>query len=188
MRNYSPNEAVKKFSIVAYDESLPQSISDIFSSLVSLGCIQYAYIKHDNDVDINGLPKKCHYHIYLMFENKKSYHYIAKMFGIAPNDELLKPVKSVNGLIRYFIHLDDKDKYQYCPSDIIAYNIDINQCFEPCFDKESINEAQLTMILSFIYSGQRNLNAIFSYVLENHLLATFQKYYYIIRDVIREVK
>ena len=76
---------------------------------------------HDKDKNGNGLEKKKHMHLLIDFGagQKKSYNQvqkIAKYLGVNECDY----VDSRNALVRYFIHADNPEKYQYKREDLIA--------------------------------------------------------------------
>ncbi len=73
---------------------------------------KYAFILHDKDYNEKGEIKKAHYHVILNLSNAKSISALAKELNIGAN--YITPTKKsyINGL-RYLIHADDKDKYQY---------------------------------------------------------------------------
>ena len=83
-----------------------------------------AYISpiHDRDVNPDGTPKKPHYHVVLAwqgpttFSNAKT---IMQSFGgvIQP-----KVIGSLRGVCRYLCHLDNPEKAEYSPADVVCYN------------------------------------------------------------------
>lgn len=75
---------------------------------------------HDKDKKDNGSLKKPHYHILLLFPGKKSYTQI-KTLTDKLSSPIPQPVSSVQGLVRYFAHLDDPEKAQYSIKDIKGY-------------------------------------------------------------------
>jgi len=101
---------------VLYPDSAPNNWREILDDLH----IQYAISPlHDKDIDANGEKKKAHWHIILMFEGVKSYQQIKEI-----TDSLNAPIpQAINGLVgtvRYLIHKDNPDKYQYNKAEIIA--------------------------------------------------------------------
>ncbi|WP_046781000.1 Rep family protein, partial [Lactococcus cremoris] len=64
--------------------------------------------------------KKAHWHIGLFFSGKKSYGQILEITNKlnCPAPQIMKNSK---GQIRYFAHMDNPEKYQYKPSEIIAH-------------------------------------------------------------------
>lgn len=89
---------------------------------------------HDHDVNQDGTIKKPHIHIVLNFEGNKSYEQIKEIGesvgGVVPPEHECR-VSSIRGIVRYLIHLDNPEKYQYERSGIIAHGgIDINPYFQ----------------------------------------------------------
>jgi hypothetical protein len=72
---------------------------------------------HDKDVDPDGETKKAHHHITIMFLSHKSYEQVKAL-----TDSLSQPIpipcQSVKGSIRYMVHKDNPEKYQYEWNDI----------------------------------------------------------------------
>ena len=73
---------------------------------------------HDQDINVTGEPKKPHYHVLIMFEGMKSQDQVRELFdqvgGVG-----LETVNSLRGYARYLCHLDNPDKHQYFPGDVI---------------------------------------------------------------------
>ena len=101
----------------------PDSAPDNWRELVQETFLE-AYISpiHDKDVNPDGSPKKAHYHVVLAwpgpttFTNAKN---IMKDFGgvIQP-----KVIGSLRGVCRYLCHMDNPEKAQYSPADVVCYN------------------------------------------------------------------
>lgn len=113
-----------KFFIVVYNEPT-------IEQLLMCGVQEYALIKHDNDINDNGEIKKTHYHIFFKTRTRKTKRAIAKVFNINENqvELLIQFASNEVSCIRYLIHADDLDKYQY---DI--KNIKSNIELQPYFD------------------------------------------------------
>jgi hypothetical protein len=76
---------------------------------------------HDNDLNPNKEIKKPHYHVLFMFDTVKDFETQVK-----PMFELIggvgrEVVNSARGYARYLCHLDNPEKAQYDPKDIIAF-------------------------------------------------------------------
>lgn len=73
--------------------------------------------------DVNegtGELKKPHWHIVLSFDSVKSIDQVKKL--IEPlNCSIPIPVNSIRGMVRYFAHLDNPEKYQYPVEQIIGH-------------------------------------------------------------------
>lgn len=91
-------------------------------------------ILHDQDIDeeINQM-KTLHYHIAVRFNkklmNKSVIRRISDIFHINENQISVKKLTSLQSYTRYLIHLDNGDKYQYMPFDIVTNNQKfVNEC------------------------------------------------------------
>ena len=98
----------------------------------------YAFILHDKDVDNSGKSKPSHYHVYLNFgTNNVQFQHIAQWFGIKEN--LVSKIKANKyATIKYFIHKDYPDKFQYDVSNVYA-SFDIEKFLNENERNESLN-------------------------------------------------
>lgn len=81
--------------------------------LISTG-VPFAYAYHDKDYTEIGEPKKPHYHVLICFDGPTTYNTMedyGKRVGAA--NGVVQPVGSVRGIVRYFCHKDNPEKYQY---------------------------------------------------------------------------
>ncbi len=100
----------RNWTFVLYDDS---SVKDWEEYLISTG-VPFAYAYHDKDITEVGEPKKPHYHLLLCFDGPTTYNTVleyGKRVGAA--NDVVQPVGSVRGIVRYFCHKDNPDKYQY---------------------------------------------------------------------------
>lgn len=108
----------RNFATMVYPESAPENWREILA-----GYFVPAFISplHDKDINPTGEPKKPHYHVMLMFDGKKSEEQVRSIFesigGVG-----LEVVESVRGMARYLCHLDNPEKAQYNPSDVVSLN------------------------------------------------------------------
>lgn len=114
----------------------PESCIDDYRSRIDDLHIQWCESPvHDHDVNYDtGEIKKSHIHIVLCFEGNKSYdqylEIVDSVKGVAAPLELAR-VSSIRGIVRYLIHLDNPEKYQYERSAIICHGgMDINSYFQ----------------------------------------------------------
>lgn len=103
---------------VFYPESLPDDWKEqlkAFADKVYIGL-------HDSDIneDGSGTLKKLHYHIIMDFCNDKRGDVIAA-FCFSLNQPKPQKCKSIASAVRYLIHKDHPDKYQYDRSIIEEY-------------------------------------------------------------------
>ncbi|MDN6166857.1 MAG: replication protein [Enterococcaceae bacterium] len=75
---------------------------------------------HDKDVNPDGEIKKNHWHVMVMFSSNKTYDQIRE---ITMKVRATNPQKVANakGMVRYFVHMDNPEKFQYLKSDIVAH-------------------------------------------------------------------
>jgi len=106
------------WAFILYPESAPENWRSILDSF---------YIEwiesplHDKDInEVDEEQKKSHWHILLLFDSLKSY---AQIKLITDSLNAPRPLKahSPKGIVRYMIHLDNPEKYQYPASEIIAH-------------------------------------------------------------------
>ena len=105
----------RNWTFVLYKDSCVKDWEDY---LISTG-VPFSYAYHDKDTTEVGEPKKPHYHVLLCFDGPTTYNTMleyAERVGAA--NGVVQPVGSVRGIVRYFCHKDNPDKYQY-PEDII---------------------------------------------------------------------
>lgn len=81
--------------------------------LISTG-VPFAYAYHDKDFTEIGEPKKPHYHVVICFDGPITYHNVLTYaIRVGAANGVVYPVGSVRGIVRYFCHKDNPDKYQY---------------------------------------------------------------------------
>ena len=105
----------RNWTFVLYNDSCAKDWEEY---LISTG-IPFSYAYHDKDKTEIGEPKKPHYHVVICFDGPVTYHNVstyAQRVGAA--NDVVQPVGSVRGIVRYFCHKDNPDKFQY-PEDII---------------------------------------------------------------------
>lgn len=144
--------------------------------------LKYAHILHDKDISIEtGEILKPHIHVVLIFENARTVKSIAKELNIEEN--LIRYMDTVKFAIRYLIHKDQKEKYQYKKEDIRT-NIDIDSYF-----KEKRNETEdIKKIVEFIYSEDKYIyfTEIMDFVLSEDLYASYRRGGNLISRIIEE--
>ena len=115
-----------KFFVIVYNEPT-------IEQLIQCGAKEYAFIKHDNDIKNHdtGELNKTHWHIYFKTYSRKTKSSIAKVFGISKEqiELLIQFATNETSLIRYLVHVDNPEKYQYDIKDIKS-NMNIQPYFE----------------------------------------------------------
>lgn len=100
----------RNWTFVLYEDSCAKDWEDY---LISTG-VPFSYAYHDKDFTELGEPKKPHYHVIICFDGPITHQNVstyAKRVGAA--NDVIQPVGSVRGIVRYFCHKDNPDKYQY---------------------------------------------------------------------------
>ncbi|MGZ7899602.1 Rep family protein [Ligilactobacillus salivarius] len=117
----------RTWTFIVYPESVPNNWRELLDSY-HIPWVESPL--HDKDVNPDGTIKKPHWHVILMFDGKKSYEQIKEI-----TDSLNAPVpqKTANpkGLVRYLIHMDNPEKYQYSREDIVCHSgAEVEQYFQ----------------------------------------------------------
>lgn len=100
----------RNWTLVLYDDSCAKDWEDY---LISTG-VPFAYAYHDKDKTELGEDKKPHYHVVICFDGPVTYtNALTYANRIGAANDVIQPVGSVRGIIRYFCHKDNPDKYQY---------------------------------------------------------------------------
>lgn len=127
----------RNWTFVLYNDSCAKDWEDY---LVSTG-VPFAYAYHDKDLTEIGEKKKEHYHVILCFDGPITQVNAAKYaLRCGAANGVIQPVGSVRGIVRYFCHKDNPDKYQYSEDIIQARN-----GFDPC-DYFSLTVTQVKML------------------------------------------
>lgn len=113
----SENKRGRNWTMVVYPESAPK---DWRSKLDDLHIAWIESPLHDKDTNPDGTIKKAHWHVLLTFEGLKSYSQI-KEIADSVHAPIPQRVESARGMVRYMIHMDNPEKYQYKQSDIIGH-------------------------------------------------------------------
>ena len=113
----SADGRARNFATVVYPESAPENWLEIVA-----GHFVPAFISplHDSDINPDGEPKKPHYHVVLMFEGKKSLEQIRDI-TLSFGGVGCEIVQSIRGYARYLCHLDNPEKAQYSPEDVMVF-------------------------------------------------------------------
>lgn len=185
-------ERINIFEFDLYDdlESLinVNYIFDIVKSTSFYNC-KYYLIKHDKDIEKNGELKKVHYHLLVKLENAISIEKILKCF-YNENEKInsivkyLNIIKSFKGYVRYLIHYDDKDKYQYNVNDIITNDKNLLYYFNDNTIVDNLKQLYLVIKENNISSFKELIN----YCINNNdiiLMQYIQDNAYLVNCVVR---
>lgn len=102
----------RKYCMVLYPED-PTHVEAM--ERLRSGGYDYAACLHDQDVyedgDLAGQVKKPHWHVVVRFINAVFREAFAKKLGLEFN--YIQECKNVDGALRYLVHFDHPDKFQY---------------------------------------------------------------------------
>ena len=76
---------------------------------------------HDKDVNEDGTPKKPHWHLAVYFPNKAYFQEVVDLAFSLSKMKYVQPIKNIQGMLRYFAHLDNPEKFQYDPKQIKGF-------------------------------------------------------------------
>lgn len=127
----------RNWAMIVYPESAPENWREF---LDNLHVPWIASPLHDKDVNPDGTKKKPHWHVIIVFTNVKAYHQVKEI-----TDKLNAPIPQpcdLRGYIRYLVHTDNPEKYQYPRSEIENHGVDdIDKYFQTASSKRKILKA-----------------------------------------------
>lgn len=120
------DQRARTWTFVVYPESAPENWRDILSDY-HIPWVESPL--HDKDVNPDGEVKKAHWHIILFFDGKKSFEQVQEITD-ALNAPIPQKTANAKGLVRYLIHMDNPEKYQYKREEIVCHcGADIDEYF-----------------------------------------------------------
>ena len=120
------DQRARTWTFVVYPESIPENWRDILSDY-HIPWVESPL--HDKDVNPDGEVKKAHWHIILFFDGKKSFEQVQEITD-ALNAPIPQKTANAKGLVRYLIHMDNPEKYQYKREEIVCHcGADIDEYF-----------------------------------------------------------
>lgn len=132
------DKRTREWAMIIYPESAPKNWREIIDEL---HVPWIASPLHDKDVNPDGSKKKPHWHVILVFRNKKSFEQIKEI-----TDKLNAPIpqkcNDLRGYVRYLVHTDNPEKYQYDRADIENHGLDdIDKFFQTATRRRAILKA-----------------------------------------------
>lgn len=120
-------EKSRLWTLIVYPESAPGNWREILDE---------SHVKwvesplHDKDTNPDGEIKKAHWHILLEYDGPTTRRNVESMTKLLNGPEI-KICRSAKGIVRYMIHMDNPEKYQYERADIVGHNgADVDSYFE----------------------------------------------------------
>ena len=154
----------RSWSFIVYPESAPSNWIDILNDMHIEIIISPL---HDKDTDPDGEVKKPHYHVMIEFECVKSFEQIKEITD-SINQPIPQKVMNPRSLVRYFMHMDNPDKYQYNIAELQVFGgADINEALKPTYTEKS---SIMQDIISFVETNDIiELKEIIEYSLHNNI-------------------
>lgn len=106
----------RNWAFVLYPESAPEGWQEMLRDMLVPG---YISPLHDSDTNADGEPKKAHHHVILTFKGLKSYEQVLEITSKL-NATVPQECKDVRAYARYLCHLDNPEKAQYEPGDVVC--------------------------------------------------------------------
>lgn len=148
MAEKKKDNRARSWRLVVYPDSAPQNWRDILDE-ENLSWVESPL--HDKDKNSDGTIKKAHWHVLLFFDGKKSYEQIEEITN-SINAPIPQVMKNPKGMVRYLIHLDNPEKYQYKREDIKCHGgADVEQYFELSM---STRNCVLREMMEFIHDSE----------------------------------
>lgn len=135
----------RKFCGVLYPDSSTYNCEAVLKTITEI-FPAWCYVLHDMDTDENGEIKKAHYHWVGKQENPVEAATISNKLGIPENDVCF--CKNWKAQVRYQIHADNPEKFQY-PPEAVKANFNFGN-----FITSGISTEKAQAILEHIYENQ----------------------------------
>ncbi len=110
-------QRTRNWAVIAYPESLDK---DWKERLDEEHIPAFISPLHDQDVNPTGEKKKAHYHILMMFAGNKTEEQVQKISDEVLSGVKVEKVKDLRAYSRYLCHIDNPEKAQYKPCDVIC--------------------------------------------------------------------
>jgi phenylpropionate dioxygenase-like ring-hydroxylating dioxygenase large terminal subunit len=122
---------------------------------------------HDRDINPDGTTKKPHWHILALYESVKTFEQVKELTD-SVNAPIPVKCQSVKGSIRYMVHKDNPEKFQYDWNDIVCHGgADLNTLCAPTATERLEIQKQ---ILTYIRSAEiTEFEDVVNYSMDNNL-------------------
>lgn len=144
----------------------------------------YALITHDNDLDSHGELKKTHCHVVIKFKYQRWRNSIALELGITPN--YLEKCRNLENSLKYLIHYNDQDKYQYDVNDVEGTLK--NKLLELLEFSDMTESEKFLELVEFIhkYPTSLSLHDFLEYVCSSSLFSVYRRSAMTFNQLIKE--
>lgn len=127
----------RSWELVLYPDAENYCCDEIIANAVQY-FEQWAYILHDSDSTADGDLKKSHFHFYGRCSTPRTPQSVSNVIGVPISS--IRNVSKWKSAIRYLIHADNPEKFQYEP-DSVSSNFPLDGFFTISDD----NQARLLM-------------------------------------------
>lgn len=165
----------RNFCIVLY----PESEQDIFAMNYIEENYNFAKCLHDKDVDLNGELKKPHVHY--VFQTSSPCKLLTVSNHLQLPENRIEWCKNFTGAIRYLIHIDDKDKYQYDFNSIVS-NFSLSKYFSQKLDVEE----QGKLLVDFIITSHPTYTELTIFAIGNGCYSELRRGSFLYRQLLNE--
>lgn len=176
-------ETYRIFSFVCYEDSDNLQFDKIMENIEN-SSYTYFLIKHDNDTN------KIHYHFAIYSKSACSKKQISKDLDIDENyirvKDDLGDRYTLKKTIGYFLHYNNKDKFNYSYDNLITNNKDLLDKYFNLLNINHNEKEELKDILYFISYSQCSSTDLMFYCIDNDYMKTFKKYSYFLSQVVKE--
>lgn len=124
MSSTNLNERANQWGIIINPPTDCDTLSlDYIYNQLKGGVNFIACICHDRDVKDDGALKTLHYHVVITTSRLRKQtilNDLAEMLSIPSECISIEKIRNINSAIRYLCHLDDSDKQQYAPFEVLT--------------------------------------------------------------------
>lgn len=142
------DDRARTWTFIVYPESAPENWRELLDEY------HVPWVEsplHDKDINPDGSVKKAHWHVILLFDGKKNYEQVKELTDTI-NAPIPQKTANTKGLVRYLIHMDNPEKYQYKRDEIVCHSgADVDEYFAL---SSSSRRAVLWEIVEFIKENE----------------------------------
>lgn len=149
------------WTFVVYPDSAPEN----WRKLLDEQHVQWVESPlHDSDLNADGEVKKAHWHVMVLFSGVKTYDQAKELADLC-HAPIPQAVKDKRSMTRYFAHMDNPEKHQYSPADIVAHGgADISDDLMSKADRYAL----ITEMIKFCIDNQvTDMIDLLAYAMEN---------------------
>lgn len=136
---------------------------------------KYAMILHDKDTNDDGTIKKPHVHVVVRYGGKRLVTSVKNEYAKYGMEKRFVDTCNERAMLRYLIHLDDPDKYQYNKSEV---DTNMKQVCEGAWNDEVSSDEAFMLLNDYIEQTEEYIKqtALNRYAIKNGLLKGLKAY------------